>query len=136
MRQFLKELRPDDFEEIIAGISLYRPGPMESIPLYIKNKNNPDQIEYIHEKLRPILEVTNGILVYQEQVMQVLELGGYSYARADLVRKAMSKKKMDVMEEEREYFVNGKLDSRGNVEISGCVRNGIPLFLQTRYMTT
>ena len=127
MRQFLKELRPDDFEEIIAGISLYRPGPMESIPLYIKNKNNPDQIEYIHEKLRPILEVTNGILVYQEQVMQVVrELGGYSYARADLVRKAMSKKKMDVMEEEREYFVNGKLDSEGNVEISGCVRNGIP----------
>lgn len=126
MRQFLKELKPDDFEEIIAGISLYRPGPMESIPAYIKNKNNPDQIEYLHEKLRSILEVTNGILVYQEQVMQVVrELGGYSYARADLVRKAMSKKKMDVMEEEREYFVNGKLDADGNIEIAGCVRNGI-----------
>jgi len=93
MRQFLKELKPDDFEEIIAGISLYRPGPMESIPVYIKNKNNPDEIGYIHEKLRPILDVTNGILVYQEQVMQVVrELAGYSYARADLVRKAMSKK--------------------------------------------
>lgn len=126
MRQFLKELKPDDFEEIIAGISLYRPGPMESIPVYIKNKNNPDEIVYIHEKLRSILDVTNGILVYQEQVMQVVrELAGYSYARADLVRKAMSKKKMSVMEEEREYFVNGKLDSAGNIEIQGCVRNGI-----------
>lgn len=126
MRQFLKELKPDTFEEIIAGISLYRPGPMESIPVYIKNKNNHDEVEYIHEKLKPILEVTNGILVYQEQVMQVVrELAGYSYARADLVRKAMSKKKMSVMEEEREYFVNGKLDSDGNIEIQGCIRNGI-----------
>ena len=126
MRQFLKELKPDDFEEIIAGISLYRPGPMESIPVYIKNKNNPDHIVYVHEKLKPILDVTNGILVYQEQVMQVVrELAGYSYARADLVRKAMSKKKMSVMEEEREYFVNGKLDNEGNIEIQGCVRNGI-----------
>ncbi|MGB5824663.1 MAG: DNA polymerase III subunit alpha [Proteocatella sp.] len=126
MRQFLKELKPDDFEEIIAGISLYRPGPMESIPVYIKNKNNPSEISYLHETLKPILEVTNGILVYQEQVMQVVRvLGGYSYARADLVRKAMSKKKMSVMEEEREYFVNGKLDKDGNIEITGCIRNGI-----------
>lgn len=126
MRQFLKELKPDTFEDIIAGISLYRPGPMESIPTYIKNKNNPDKITYLDESLIPILKVTNGILVYQEQVMQVVrDLGGYSYARADLVRKAMSKKKMDVMEQEREYFVNGKLDSNGEVEITGCVRNGI-----------
>lgn len=127
MRSFLKELRPDTFEDIVAGISLYRPGPMESIPIYIENKNNSNHISYLHESLKPILEVTKGIMVYQEQVMQIVRsLAGYSYARADLVRKAMSKKKMDVMEEEREYFVYGKISGSGDIEISGCVRNGIP----------
>lgn len=127
MRSFLKELRPDTFEDIVAGISLYRPGPMESIPLYIENKKNSNNISYLHESLKPILEVTNGIMVYQEQVMQIVRnLAGYSYARADLVRKAMSKKKMDVMEEEREYFVYGKIDRSENIEIPGCIRNGIP----------
>jgi DNA polymerase III catalytic subunit, DnaE type len=93
MRQFMKELKPETFEDIVAGISLYRPGPMDSIPLYIKNKNNPDSVVYDHESIRPILEVTRGILVYQEQVMQVVrDLAGYSYGRSDLVRRAMSKK--------------------------------------------
>lgn len=126
MRQFMKELKPDFFEDIIAGISLYRPGPMESIPRYVKNKNSQNAITYTHEKLRPILEVTRGILVYQEQVMQVVrELAGYSYGRSDLVRRAMSKKKMDVMEEERRNFVYGKDFEDGTIEITGCIRNGI-----------
>ncbi|SHK53959.1 DNA polymerase III subunit alpha [Paramaledivibacter caminithermalis] len=126
MRQFMKELRPECLEDIIAGISLFRPGPMDSIPKYIENKNNPDKITYIHPKLEPILKVTYGCLVYQEQVMQVVrELGGYSYGRSDLVRRAMGKKKMDVMEKERRYFINGKVDEEGNIEIAGCIRNGI-----------
>ncbi len=126
MQSFMKELKPEKFEDIIAGISLYRPGPMDSIPSYVRNKNDKNNIVFLHESLRPILEVTNGILVYQEQVMQVVrDLAGYSLARADLVRKAMSKKKMDVMEEERQYFVHGKKDSDGNVEIEGCKARGI-----------
>lgn len=127
MRSFMKQLKPDKFEDIIAGISLYRPGPMDSIPKYVENKNNPEKVTYLHDKLRPIMDVTYGCLVYQEQVMQVVrDLGGYSYGRSDLVRRAMSKKKMDVMEEERQYFIHGKYDNEGNVEIMGCVRNGVP----------
>ncbi|MEW9123541.1 MAG: DNA polymerase III subunit alpha [Thermotaleaceae bacterium] len=127
MRQFMKDLKPDNFEDIIAGISLFRPGPMESIPKYIQYKNNPSKIQYLHGKLEPILNVTYGCMVYQEQVMQVVrDLGGYSYGRSDLVRRAMGKKKMDVMEEERQYFIYGKKDEFGNVEISGCIQNGVP----------
>lgn len=127
MRSFMKQLRPDNFEDIVAGISLYRPGPMDSIPTYIDNKNNPQHVKYLHEKLKPIMDVTYGCLVYQEQVMQVVrDLGGYSYGRSDLVRRAMGKKKMDVMEEERRYFIHGKEDENGNIEITGCVRNGVP----------
>lgn len=126
MRSFIKQLRPDNFEDIVAGISLFRPGPMDSIPAYIKNKSNPKDVTYLHEKLKPIMEVTYGCLVYQEQVMQVVrDLGGYSYGRSDLVRRAMSKKKMDVMEEERQYFIHGKFDEDGNIEIAGCIRNGV-----------
>ena len=126
MRSFMKQLKPSNFEDIVAGISLYRPGPMDSIPTYIENKHNPDKITYIHEKLKPIMEVTYGCLIYQEQVMEVVrELGGYSYGRSDLVRRAMGKKKMDVMEEERQYFIHGKTDKDGNIEIAGCVRNGV-----------
>ena len=126
MRNFMKQLKPNSFEDIVAGISLFRPGPMDSIPTYIENKNNPEKVTYINDKLRPILEVTYGCLVYQEQVMQVVrDLAGYSYGRSDLVRRAMSKKKMDVMEEERQYFIHGKFDDEGNIEISGCIRNGI-----------
>ncbi|HKL10029.1 MAG TPA: DNA polymerase III subunit alpha, partial [Clostridia bacterium] len=127
MRQFMKELKPESFEDIIAGISLFRPGPMDSIPVYIKNKNNPKEIKYVHESLRGILDVTYGCLVYQEQVMQVVrELGGYSYGRSDLVRRAMSKKKMDVMQKERQYFIHGKNGDNGTIEIEGCMRKGVP----------
>ncbi len=127
MTQFMKNLKPDCFEDIVAGISLYRPGPMASIPTYIENKKNPEKIEYIHESLKPILSVSYGCLVYQEQVMQIVrDLGGYSYGRSDLVRRAMGKKKMDVMLQEKDYFINGKLADDGSVEIAGCVRNGVP----------
>ena len=126
MTQFMKNLRPTCFEDVVAGISLYRPGPMDSIPKYIENKKNPSEIQYVDESLAPILDVTYGCLVYQEQVMQIVrDLGGYSYGRSDLVRRAMSKKKKDVMLQEKEYFINGKLDEDGNVEIAGCIRNGI-----------
>lgn len=127
MTQFMKNLKPDCFEDIVAGVALYRPGPMSFIPTYIENKKNPENITYLHESLKPILSVTYGCLIYQEQVMQIVrDLGGYSYGRSDLVRRAMGKKKMDVMLQEKEYFIHGKLDDDGNVEIAGCVRNGIP----------
>jgi len=127
MTQFMRNLKPDCFEDIVAGISLYRPGPMASIPTYIENKKNPKGIEYIDKSLEPILSVTYGCLVYQEQVMQIVrDLAGYTYGRSDLVRRAMSKKKMDIMLKEQEYFVYGKEDEAGNIEIKGCVRNGIP----------
>ena len=135
MTSFMQNLRPDCFEDIVAGIALYRPGPMASIPTYIDNKKNPDHVKYVHEALRPILGVTYGCMVYQEQVMQIVrDLGGYSYGRSDLVRRAMSKKKMDVMLEEKEYFINGKLKDGAtdggpngeNIEIAGCIRNGVP----------
>ncbi len=127
MTQFMMNLMPDCFEDIIAGISLYRPGPMGSIPTYIENKKHPEKIEYIHEALVPILNVTYGCLVYQEQVMRIVrDLGGYSYGRSDLVRRAMSKKKAEVMAEEEKYFIYGKTDADGNVDVPGCVRRGIP----------
>ena len=127
MRQFMKDLKPDFFEDIIAGISLFRPGPMDSIPKYIENKNNPNKVKFLHPLLEPILNVTYGCLVYQEQVMQVVrKLGGYTYGQSDLVRRAMSKKKMDVMEKERQHFIFGKYDGQGNLEIPGCARNGVP----------
>ncbi len=126
MTNFMKELKPNNLEDIIAGIALYRPGPMNQIPTYIKNKNNPDEIKYLDEKLEPILNVTYGCLVYQEQVMQVVrDIGGYSLGRADLVRRAMSKKKHSVMEKERKNFIYGKLDENGNVVIPGAIRNGV-----------
>ena len=125
MKSFMRELAPDCLEDVIAGISLYRPGPMDSIPTYIRNKKNPDKITYLHPLLEPILRVTYGCIVYQEQVMQIVrDIGGYSMARADSVRKAMSKKKTDVMEKEREVFING-LAEDGEVKIAGAVRNGV-----------
>ena len=108
MTNFMKELKPSSLEDIIAGISLYRPGPMDQIPRYVKNKNNPELIQYKHETLEHILDVTYGCVIYQEQVMQVFrDLGGYSMGRSDLVRRAMSKKKVDVMAKEKENFING-----------------------------
>ncbi len=125
-RRFMRELKPTGFEDVIAGISLYRPGPMDSIPMYIENKYDQAKIVYKDEKLKPILNVTYGCLVYQEQVMRIVrELAGYSYGRSDIVRRAMSKKKMDVMQKEREYFIHGKMDSNGAIELPGCVRNGV-----------
>ena len=126
MTNFMKELKPDTLEDIIAGVSLYRPGPMDQIPRYIRNKLNPEHSEYTHPALEPILNVTYGCMVYQEQVMQIVrDLAGYSLGRADLVRRAMGKKKLDVMAKEREYFINGQVDEDGNIVIPGCVRNGI-----------
>ena len=126
MTNFMKELKPDGLEDIIAGVSLYRPGPMDQIPRYIRNKLHPDNIEYTHPSLEPILNVTYGCMVYQEQVMQIVrQLAGYSLGRADLVRRAMGKKKLDVMAKEREYFIHGQTDEDGNIIIPGCIRNGI-----------
>lgn len=126
MTNFMKELKPDCLEDLIAGVSLYRPGPMDQIPRYVKGKLNPGHNEYTHPSLEPILNVTYGCMVYQEQVMQIVrELAGYSLGRADLVRRAMGKKKLDVMAKEREVFIHGQEDENGNVIIPGCVRNGI-----------
>ncbi len=126
MTAFMKNLKPDCIEDIVAGVALYRPGPMDSIPKYIENKKNPSNISYVCPELANILDVTYGCLVYQEQVMQIVrDLGGYTYGRSDLVRRAMSKKKMEVMEEERANFVYGKTGEDGSVEVPGCVRNGI-----------
>jgi len=126
MTSFMKELKPDSLEDIIAGISLYRPGPMAEIPNYIEGKKNPDRIKYVTPELEDILDVTYGVIVYQEQVMQiVMKLAGYSMGRSDLVRRAMSKKKHKVMEEERKNFIYGIANEDGTVEVPGCLRNGI-----------
>ncbi len=126
MTNFMKELKPDCLEDIIAGVSLYRPGPMDQIPRYIANKKDPEHAVYTHPSLKPILEVTYGCMVYQEQVMQIVrDLAGYSLGRADLVRRAMGKKKLEVMAKEREIFIHGQVDENGNVVVPGCVRNGI-----------
>ncbi|MEG1811689.1 MAG: DNA polymerase III subunit alpha [Clostridia bacterium] len=126
MRTFLANMKPENFEDIIAAISLYRPGPMESIPRYIAGKQDPSSVKYLDPKLKPILDVTYGCMVYQEQVMQIVrELGGYSLGRSDLVRRAMSKKKHDVMAKEKEYFIHGKVSEDGTIEVPGAVANGV-----------
>lgn len=125
MRNVLMGLRPDKFEDLIAVVSLYRPGPMDSIPAYIENSKHPDRVRYKHPSLKPILDVTYGVIVYQEQVMQIFrELAGFSYGQADLVRRAMSKKKHDVMEEEGRIFIYGS-DQPGK-KCDGCLKRGIP----------
>ena len=126
MKNFMQELKPDCLEDLIAGVSLYRPGPMDQIPRYVRGKLNPGHNEYTHPSLEPILNVTYGCMVYQEQVMQIVrDLAGYSLGRADLVRRAMGKKKLDVMAKEREVFIHGQIDENGNIVVPGCVRNGI-----------
>ena len=126
MKNVLSQLKPDSIEDLIAVLSLYRPGPMDSIPTYIDCRHNPSHIRYKHPMLKEILEVTYGCIVYQEQVMQIFRtLAGYSLGRADIVRRAMSKKKHSVMEEERKIFINGLLDEKGNVLVDGCLRRGI-----------
>lgn len=127
MRDTLKKLQPTCIEDLAAVIALYRPGPMDSIPKFIENKNNKDQIQYLIPQLEPILKDTYGTIVYQEQVMAIVrEVAGYSFGRADLVRRAMSKKKHDVMEHEKDVFINGSLNADGSVDVEGCVRRGIP----------
>ena len=122
MRNFMKELKPENIEDVIAGIALYRPGPMDFIPKYIKGKLDKDSVTYECEELRPILEPTHGCIVYQEQVMRIVrDLAGYSYGRSDLVRRAMSKKKKDVMARERQNFVYGNEAEN----VTGCLGNGI-----------
>ena len=122
MKNFMKELKPQSLEDIIAGISLYRPGPMDFIPKYIRGKNNPETITYDCPELEPILEPTYGCIVYQEQVMQIVRaLGGYTLGRSDLLRRAMSKKKASVMAKERQNFVYGNKEEH----VPGCIHNGI-----------
>ena len=126
MRQFLRELRPNRFENLIAANSLYRPGPMNQIPTFVMCKHDESKIEYLHPKLEPILNLTYGCIVYQEQVMEIVQkIGGYSLGQADLVRRAMGKKKMDVMEAERKKFIYGEENVLGDIIISGAVRNGV-----------
>ena len=123
MKNFMKELKPHSMEDIIAGISLYRPGPMDFIAKYIEGKNNQDNIQYDCKELEPILAPTYGCIVYQEQVMQIVrDLAGYSYGRSDQVRRAMSKKKADVMEKEKNYFIYGNEE----IGVEGCIKRGIP----------
>lgn len=123
MKRFMKELQPSSLEDIIAGIALYRPGPMDFIPKYLKGKNHPELTTYTCPQLEPILKPTYGCIVYQEQVMQIVrDLGGYTLGRSDLLRRAMSKKKASVMEKERQNFVYGNPKEN----IPGCVGNGIP----------
>ena len=126
MTNFMLGLKPTCFEDIVAGISLFRPGPMDSIPDYIENKKDPSRITYVTPELKPILDVTYGCLVYQEQVMEIVRtLAGYSYGSADLIRRAMAKKKQAEMQKQRDFFINGIVDEEGNIEIPGCLRNGI-----------
>lgn len=126
MRNVLTQLKPDSVEDLIAVLSLYRPGPMDSIPTYIDCRHNPSHIRYKHPMLKEILEVTYGCIVYQEQVMQIFRtLAGYSLGRADIVRRAMSKKKHAVMEKERNIFIHGLTDENGNIVVDGCIRREI-----------
>ena len=126
MRQMLIQMKPRSIEDLTAATSIYRPGPASSIPVFLKNRQNPAGTHYLHPLLEPILRSTNGCLLYQEQVMEVCRrLAGYSYGRADLVRKAMAKKKADVMAAEREVFINGKDDSDGTPAVPGALAQGV-----------
>ena len=126
MRSFLKEFKPAKFDDIAAANALYRPGPMGQIPTYVKNSQHPEQVNYLHPLLEQSLSETYGCMVYQEQVMQIVrDVAGFSMGRSDLLRRAMGKKKMKIMQEEREHFIYGKADENGNVEINGAIRNGV-----------
>ena len=126
MKAFMQELKPTCLEDIIAGIALYRPGPMDSIPKYVYNKSHPDEVKYKHPLLEPILDVTYGCMVYQEQVMQIVrDMAGYSLGSADMLRRVISKKKADKMEIERQNFIYGRQNEKGEWEIEGCINRGI-----------
>ena len=126
MKQLMRKLKPNSIEDLIAALSLYRPGPMQYIPRFIENRKNSENIYYPTPLLKPILEVTFGCIVYQEQVMQIFRsLAGYSLGRADIVRRAMSKKKHDVLEKEKQAFLYGEKDENGNTIVTGCIKNGV-----------
>ena len=140
MKKFMRQLRPENMEDIIAGISLYRPGPMDKIPEYVANKHNPEKIKYAHPLLEPILSNSYGIMVYQEQVMQIVQsLAGFSLGRADLLRRAMGKKKVDIMKAEKEVFLygckevpptynkDGSVKKKGQPAVDGCEKRGVPI---------
>ena len=127
MKKFMMQMQPTNLEEIIAGVALYRPGPMQFIPDYIKGKNNPDKISYLHPMLKNSLEVTYGCIVYQEQVMQIArEVAGYSFGGADELRRAMGKKDAAKMAANKKYFIDGKTNDEGKLIIEGAVRRGMP----------
>ena len=127
MKRFMGNLKPSTFEDIIAGISLYRPGPMDSIPQYIENKHNPEKVTYDHALLEPILKNSYGILVYQEQVMQICQnLGGFTLGHADVVRKAMGKKKVEIMEQQKSIFVYGGINENTGMPVDGAIKRGVP----------
>ena len=127
MRRVLTRLMPENLEDLTAVLSLYRPGPRDSIDKFIENRRHPEKITYAHPLLEPILNVTNGCIVYQEQVMEICRsLAGYSYGRADVVRRAMAKKKQDVMEQERQVFLYGSDGRDGSSACCGAVANGVP----------
>ncbi len=126
MTRLTVQAQPQSIEDLTAIVSLYRPGPMQFIPAYVESRKNPAGVKYRHEKLRPILEVTGGCIIYQEQVMQIFrDLAGYSLGRADIVRRAMAKKKRDVLEREREVFLHGQKREDGSFEVEGCVNRGV-----------
>lgn len=127
MKKFMRELKPNNLEDIIAGISLYRPGPMDSIPQYMKNRADPEHIEYKHPMLESILKVTCGTIIYQEQVMAVVQkMAGYTLGQADIIRRVMSKKKAKEMEKQKKLFIYGEKDENGNVVIEGALARGVP----------
>ncbi len=126
-QKFLKELKPTCLEDIVAGVSLYRPGPMDTIPDFVHNKHHPEDITYVDPRLEPVLNYTYGVIVYQEQVMKIVQvLAGYTLARADAVRKMMGKKKLKDLQKEREVFVHGCESILGKPAVDGCVKNGVP----------
>ena len=127
MKKFMRELRPENLEDVIAGISLFRPGPMDSIPKYIKFKQNPKSMVFKHELLRPILTVTHGTIIYQEQVMEIVrKLAGFTFGQADIMRRAMGKKNMDEMARMKNIFIYGEENEDGSVKTEGAVRRGVP----------
>lgn len=126
-QKFMKELKPTCLEDIVAGVSLYRPGPMDTIPTFVHNKHNPEDVTYVDPRLEPVLNYTYGVIVYQEQVMKTVQvLAGYTLARADAVRKMMGKKKLKDLQEERQVFVHGCPSILGKPAVTGCVANGVP----------
>ncbi len=126
MKRFMRDLKPSTFEDIIAGISMYRPGPMDSIPKYVSYKHNPETIKYQHPLLEPLLKATYGVLIYQEQVMQICQvLGGFSLGQADIVRRAMGKKNVEEMARQKKIFIEGGISEKGD-PINGAIKNGVP----------